>query len=100
MTPTQTERVNFWWPILAAALTIALSAGIAYGVIGSDVRQNKRDLAGIRDREMASGSTITDILVAQGRLETEIGALTARVDTVARIMEREYGRLSSGASGP
>ena len=91
--PAQTEKVNFWLPTIAGALATALTAGIAYGVIGSDVRRNSSDIQAMKDRETTIGTTITDIRIAQGSILTELEALTKRVDTATRILERQYGTI-------
>ncbi len=93
MSPAQTEKVNYWLPIIAGALGLALSTGVAWGMIGGDVRQNARDIKAIKSREISLSDTITDIRVAHGSISAQIIALTARVDTTVRILEKQYGPL-------
>ena len=94
MNPAQSEfgRFHFLPSAVAAIVTAALTAGVAYGVLGSDVRQNTQGLSEMRQREETRGSTVVDILVAQGKLEGKIDTLTSRIDTFAVMMERQYNR--------
>ena len=93
MSSAQIERVNFWLPTIAGALGIAFSAGIAYAVIGSDVSRNSSDIQSLKAREETIGTTITDIRIAQVEISGQLDALTARVDTATRILERRYGTI-------
>ena len=93
MSSAHIERVNFWLPTIAAALGIAFSAGIAYAVIGSDVGRNSRDIQAMKARETTIGATITDIRLAQVEISGQLAALTARVDTATRILERRFGTI-------
>lgn len=87
------EKVNFWLPTIAGALGIAFSAGIAYAVIGSDVARNSSDIQAMKDREATIGATITDVRIAQGKILTQLDALSVRVDTATRILERRFGTI-------
>ena len=93
MVSAHTERVNFWLPTIAGALGIAFSAGIAYAVIGSDVGRNSRDIQAIKARETTIAATITDVRIAQERMSAQLDALTVRVDTATRILERRFGTI-------
>lgn len=99
MSSAQIERVNFWLPTIAGALGIAFTAGIAYAVIGSDVARNSSDIQAMKDRETTIGTTITDVRIAQGRISTQLDALSVRVDTATRILERQYGTIPA-SPGP
>lgn len=94
MNSAHVEKVNFWLPTIAGALGIAVSAGVAYGVIGSDVGRNSSDIRAMKARETTFGTTITDVRIAQGKISTQLDALTKRVDTATRILERQYGTIS------
>lgn len=93
MNPAHIERTNFWIPTIAGALGIAFSAGIAYAVIGSDVSRNSSDIRAMKARETTIGATITDIRLAQVEISGQLDALTDRVDTATRILERRFGTI-------
>ena len=90
--------MNFWLPTIAAALGIAFSAGIAYAVIGADVGRNSRDIQAIKARETTIGTTVTDVRIAQTAMSGQLDALTVRVDTAARILERRFGTIPPRAT--
>ncbi len=92
MVPTQIARLNVWGPILAFVTSCALTAGIAYGIMGSDVSRNSTDIAALQ----AQGTTITDIRIAQGVAKTERRAITQRLDRITRILESQYGVSARG----
>ena len=87
MSPAQIARLNYWGPIMAFVASGALTAGVAYGIMGSDVARNSSDIKELKTQ----GETLTKILVAQGVASSERGGLKSRLDLVSRILERQYG---------
>lgn len=62
----------------------ALTAGIAYGILGSDVKRNTEDIQGLRSR----GEVITAIRIAQGTAATERGAFRDQLTRIEKHVER------------
>ena len=83
--------MSFWFTAISAVLGFVLSVGIAYGVMGSDVEKNTGEIKVLRAREITTTITVVNLRIAQGEILTQLDAVNDRLDTITRILERQYG---------
>ena len=84
--------VTIGLPVLAALVTMAVSAGIGYGFLGSTVSRNTTDIEALQ----ANSSAITKIRIAQGIAATERAGLKKDLAAIARRLEKDPVTASGG----
>lgn len=79
-----TLKLNFWLPIMGILVSSALTAGVAYGLIGSTVSRNTADIAAYEKQRVI----LVDIQIAQGIAVADRAHMATKLDLIFGLLER------------